>query len=138
MDTNLKTCSKCKQVKIAKEFAKRAKNKDGLRSQCKNCDQQYRDDNREAVRDYHYKNRYGISLEEYNDKLSVQNYSCAICGSQHVENERMKTLVVDHNHATGEVRGLLCHPCNVALGAVKEKEDILMACISYLRSYNKE
>ena len=49
----------------------------------------------------------------------------------------MKRLVVDHNHTTGQVRGLLCHSCNVALGAVKEQEDILMACISYLKSYNK-
>ena len=130
-----KPCSKCKEVKSFDDFAKQSKKKDGLRSQCRSCDQQYRDENRDAVRDYHYRNRYGITYEEYKVKLEQQNYSCEICGSEHTENERMKTLVVDHCHTTGKVRGLLCHSCNVALGAAKEKEEILMSCISYLRTY---
>jgi hypothetical protein len=131
----MKTCSKCKEEKHLKDFAKATKKKDGLRGQCKACDQAYRDKTRDHVRDYHYKNRYGISYEEYKEKLAAQNYSCEICGSTHVENERMKTLVVDHCHTTGKVRGLLCHSCNVALGAAKENEDILIACVSYLRAY---
>ena len=134
----MKTCSKCKLSKSKTEFAKRSSKKDGLRSQCKACDQEYRNNNQDAVREYHYQNRYGISLEQYNNKLQAQNYCCDICGSSHVEHQRMKTLVVDHCHTTGQVRGLLCHSCNIAIGAVKEKEEILMACISYLRSYNKE
>lgn len=134
----MKKCSKCNIKKELSCFAKRSANKSGHRGQCKQCDQEYRNKNQDAIREYHYQNRYGISLEDYNKKLKEQNFSCAICGSFHVEHERMKTLVVDHCHTTGKVRGLLCHPCNVALGAVKEKEEILMACISYLRSYNKE
>lgn len=133
----MKTCSKCKTTKSLKDFASRSKAKDGKRSQCKECDKKYRADNQDEVREYHYQNRYGISLNDYNNKLESQNYCCAICGAKDISNDRMTKLVVDHNHTTGEVRGLLCHPCNVTLGAAREREDILMACISYLRSYNK-
>ena len=133
----MKTCTKCGVEKHLSDFAKASKKKDGLRSQCRTCDQEYRDKNRDAVRDYHYKNRYGISYEEYKQKLKEQHYSCEICGSKHSDNERMKTLVVDHCHTTGKVRGLLCHSCNVALGAAKENEDILLSCISYLRTYKE-
>ena len=133
----MKTCSKCKQTKALTEFSVRSAAKDGRRWQCKSCDQKYRLANQDEIREYHYQNRYGISLEQYEEKLKEQDYSCAICGSKHTSNDRMKRLVVDHNHNTGEVRGLLCHACNVAIGAAKEQEDILMACISYLRSYNR-
>lgn len=133
----MKKCSKCKTTKSLSDFAKRNALKDGRRSQCKECDHRYRIANQDEVREYHYQNRYGISLSDYNLKLEEQNHCCAICGTKESNNERMKRLVVDHNHTTGQVRGLLCHSCNVALGAVKEQEDILMACISYLKSYNK-
>lgn len=133
----MKTCSKCKENKALAAFAVRSTAKDGKRTQCKACDQKYRLENQDEIREYHYQNRYGISLEQYEEKLKEQDYSCAICGSKHTSNDRMKRLVVDHNHNTGQVRGLLCHACNVAIGAAKEQEDILMACISYLRSYNR-
>jgi hypothetical protein len=133
----MKTCSKCNQIKAISAFSVRSSAKDGRRTQCKACDQKYRLENQNEIREYHYQNRYGISLEKYEEKLKEQDYSCAICGSKHTSNDRMKRLVVDHNHNTGQVRGLLCHACNVAIGAAKEQEDILMACISYLRSYNR-
>lgn len=49
---------------------------------------------------------YGITLDQYNELLERQNYSCALC-KRH-ESEFNTRLAVDHNHATGEVRGLLC------------------------------
>ena len=134
---DMKTCTKCKETKELKLFSALATSKDGKRKQCKACDHLYRLANQDEIREYHYQNRYGISLNEYEEKLKEQDYSCAICGSKHTSNERMKRLVVDHDHTTGQVRGLLCHSCNVAIGAAKEQEDILMACISYLRSYTK-
>ena len=134
----MKQCSKCEETKNLSYFARKQASKDGVRPQCKACDQEYRDSKRQEIRDYHYRNRYGISLEQYQEKLEEQGFVCAICGTEHSENSRMKTLVVDHCHTTGQVRGLLCHSCNVTLGAAKEKEDILIACISYLRAYNKE
>lgn len=58
------------------------------------------------------KTRFGLDPEDYEEMLEKQDGRCAICGSlpdgQH--------LSVDHNHETGDVRGLLCQPCNLALG----------------------
>lgn len=55
---------------------------------------------------------YGITLEQYEQMLTAQNGVCAICGRIPTG----RSLHVDHNHKTGEVRGLLCHSCNFAIG----------------------
>ena len=61
------------------------------------------------------KYRYKLSAADYYALLDIQGGRCAIC---HVPSEQMgERLAVDHNHETGEVRGLLCRPCNAALGA---------------------
>lgn len=56
------------------------------------------------------KKLYGISPEQYNQLLEQQNNSCAIC--ERHESQFKKKLAVDHNHLTGEIRGLLCSYCN--------------------------
>lgn len=56
-----------------------------------------------------YKSVYGLDRTTYNNLLKSQDYRCAIC-------ERPAFLVVDHDHTTGRVRGLLCSPCNLGLG----------------------
>lgn len=58
----------------------------------------------------HLKQKYGLSIEAYNHLLSLQQGKCAVCGIPGVETP--KGLVVDHNHKTGQVRGLLCNICN--------------------------
>lgn len=63
--------------------------------------------------------RYGITLEQYNDLLVGQGGGCAVCGEVREWRGRV-ALHVDHSHVTGEVRGLLCHACNVSLGALDE------------------
>jgi hypothetical protein len=60
------------------------------------------------------KNRYSITLEEYNNMLESQDYICAICGTD--KPGGMGRFHVDHNHITGKVRGLLCNNCNMLLG----------------------
>jgi hypothetical protein len=57
--------------------------------------------------------KYGITLDEYNQKLKDQNDSCAFCG-KHKDNFK-RALHVDHNHKTGQVRGLVCFYCNSQL-----------------------
>lgn len=56
--------------------------------------------------------RYGLSWEQYQQMLQLQCGKCAICGQK----PSSQRLVVDHDHATGATRGLLCHACNCALG----------------------
>ena len=82
--------------------------------------------NKLAVKDYQLKRNYGISLEEYNTRKSKQDGCCAICRQQ------ATTLCVDHCHATGRVRGLLCHPCNRGIGLLRESRQTFLAAIEYL------
>ena len=58
----------------------------------------------------HLRNKYGISLEQYAELLSKQKGCCAICDRHH--SEFTTRLAVDHNHVSGEIRGLLCNYCN--------------------------
>jgi len=79
---------------------------------------------------------YGINKKQYNTLLQKQNGVCAICGKVH--NHLSKTgkprrLFVDHDHNTNEIRGLLCHSCNVALGLFKDSTESLAKAILYLQ-----
>lgn len=65
-------------------------------------------------RDYALKYAYGLCLEEYYELLEKQDDCCAICGRH--QNLLKRALVVDHDHYTGKVRGLLCNRCNQLLG----------------------
>jgi predicted RNA-binding Zn-ribbon protein involved in translation (DUF1610 family) len=92
----------------------------------------WRDGNKDKVLNKRYKERYGITLDEYNQMLINQDKKCLICGVDE-NNARDKKLVVDHNHSTGAIRGLLCHSCNCGLGYFKDKEELLNKAINYLR-----
>lgn len=61
-------------------------------------------------RGQYLKRIYGISVAQYNELLEKQNHSCALCGKH--EDQEKHNLCVDHNHITGEIRGLLCRYCN--------------------------
>ncbi len=79
--------------------------------------------------------RYGVSLEWYENTLKEQNNVCAICKQPETTVIRGKLIAmpVDHDHATGIVRGLLCTQCNRGLGLLKDSVEILQSAISYLR-----
>lgn len=62
-------------------------------------------------RERHLKNVYGLSLQQYDELLQLQDYSCAICGKAHADVVG-KRLSVDHDHKSGAIRGLLCTFCN--------------------------
>jgi len=74
--------------------------------------------------------RYGITLDEYNAVLAEQGYKCSICGRP--SSMFAKRLHVDHNHATGGIRGLLCYGCNKYLGQINDSTTVLKRAINYL------
>lgn len=74
------------------------------------------------------KRLYGIDESVYNAMLIKQGSKCAICRLS----SGRRRLDVDHCHATGVVRGLLCHKCNTAIGKFKDDPAILTAAIAYL------
>ncbi len=75
--------------------------------------------------------RYGLTREDYTDMLEEQNGVCATDGCGASEN-----LCVDHNHATGKVRQLLCSRCNHALGHARESKDILLGLVAYIERHS--
>lgn len=77
------------------------------------------------------KRKYGITVEEYDRMLYVQRGLCAICGSDS-PGAKWRFFAVDHDHATGEVRGLLCNSCNAGLGKFADDPGRLAAAILYL------
>jgi len=67
-------------------------------------------------RDYFLTHKFGITTKDYDKILFEQNNCCAICLSTSMGDKRSKNFHVDHCHATGKVRGLLCNDCNLAVG----------------------
>lgn len=72
--------------------------------------------------------RYGVDSVGYAALLSEQGGVCAVCGKP----PGKRRLAVDHNHSTGEVRGLLCIKCNAALGMFEDSPQLLNAAAAYL------
>lgn len=72
---------------------------------------------------------YGLTVEQWQELYDNQKGCCAICGRH--QSELPKRLFTDHDHQTGQVRGLLCPGCNLALGIFKNK-NVLIKAIEYL------
>lgn len=73
---------------------------------------------------------YGITQDQFDSLLAAQDHSCAVCRTQ--DPGKRGTFFVDHCHASGAVRGLLCLQCNVVLGMSQDNPDTLRRAISYL------
>lgn len=76
---------------------------------------------------------YGITLEEYDEMVAIQGGRCAICNKVPTSTgHTSKRLAVDHCHATGVVRGLLCHRCNITIGMIEDRPELLDRMRRYL------
>ena len=73
---------------------------------------------------------YNMSVEEYVERVNEQGGACAIC------RKVSPTLCVDHDHETGENRGLLCHKCNVGLGHFNDNIELLSHAVIYLAQHS--
>ena len=133
----MKICGKCKIEKSPIEFPKSAGTKDGLDPRCKIC-------HRKAQKEWYKKNldkrkniqrkyKYGLTKEEYTSMLSGQGGKCAICRQP---NNHKRDWHIDHCHVTNKVRGILCAPCNIALGLLKEDTIIIEQMLKYIARYN--
>ena len=75
----------------------------------------------------HLKRTFGISLAYQQDLASIQHGLCGICNK-----ELGSRPLVDHNHKTKRVRGLLCRKCNTGLGQFDDSINVLRRAIQYL------
>ena len=139
-----KICSECKIEKSVEDFHIKTTAKDGRQSKCKVCNntlvrtwqannpEKYETNWRRQMAQPHRNlqrraNLYGLSLEEATSLLEKADGKCEICGSS-----PERGLVFDHDHASGEIRGLLCGNCNTGLGLFKDNNETLANAISYL------
>lgn len=111
------------------EYAKRYRNKNG--DSCRERNREWYAANKDRVKDRTLKRKYGITLETFNKMLDSQGGHCALCPAT-PQDQKNGTLVVDHCHNTGKIRGLLCNPCNTAIGLLKEDKEVLRKAIGYL------
>lgn|SRR6185312_10970555 len=86
--------------------------------------------NDDRKRASHLRNKYGLSLEQYAELLARQNECCGVCERHH--SEFTTRLAVDHNHITGEIRGLLCNYCNRRIVGRHRDSGILRRVADYL------
>lgn len=124
----MKRCKDCEIEKPLTDFPKHKTTRDGRNIYCRLCmnlrSARWRQNNPESVRqreaDNHLKRQYGLTRTQYDAMVTGQLGVCPLC-LRAVEDfpGRVKALVVDHCHETGEVRGLLCRTCNAALHAVE-------------------
>jgi recombination endonuclease VII len=80
--------------------------------------------------------RFGMSLADYEGMRAAQGGGCACCGAK--VNKSGRRLGVDHDHQTGEVRGILCHHCNAGLGAFGDDPARLRLAIEYLKKHERK
>jgi hypothetical protein len=107
----------------------RAKNPEIAREKSRQYYQQNKEACRKRMWTYHIERTYGISAEVYMAMVEEQEFKCKIC-----QQEKDYRLLLDHDHVTGAVRGLLCKLCNWALGSFEDEVDNLRAAIAYLEA----
>lgn len=154
-------CTKCHLPKSFGEFHSRVQNANGVRQPCKLCTSiagaEYRKRpgsiirKREVANAYyrrpdvhsrvlarsrirrrrdHLKYKFGVTPEQVQQMIASQNNRCAICGLSFIV-----TPNIDHDHKSGQVRGLLCSNCNHGLGQFKDDVSRLEAAIAYLKLF---
>lgn len=146
----MKMCKDCNQTKPLTEFYPSTSNKDLVQGRCKPCQsivsKAYRDANLDIVRARsnawrdknpdkakagQLKAKFGITLETYNSMLAAQNNCCPICNRN--QYELKINMAVDHCHTSLKIRGLLCDPCNKALGYLRDNPEFAENAAIYLR-----
>ena len=136
----MKACRKCLETKPLDAFYKNAARKDGHQTMCKECEKEasrkhWHSLTTDEKREKHYRRFYNIGVEAVTELLKAQDGCCGICGDVLVD------FHIDHNHDTGEVRGILCSCCNTGLGKLKDSVSVLSSAIDYLKrngSYERQ
>lgn len=120
-----KWCNRCRQYVVLADFPHRKDSKKARTAYCRPCQRAYNQERRLRL-------EYGMTWDEYELLLACQDYRCAICKGK----PRKWMLAVDHDHKTGEIRGLLCSRCNhKLLGSANDDPARLRAAADYLEEY---
>jgi hypothetical protein len=142
----MKTCGTCRHTLPLADFGKNSRYADNLQRDCRDCSnaktraryakkpEQYAaakarrkrapEQSPAAKRARHLRSSYGMTEWDVQFKIRLQGGGCAICGQP--------AVAVDHDHQTGEVRGILCHRCNLGLGHFRDNMEMMRKAIEYL------
>ena len=140
MSEETKYCNQCGETKPLSDFYKRTSRRDGagIVSECKACcrarsNRRYRQ-NPDEINDRRAAKTYGTTYEHIQQMRAEANGICQCC---HRPGEgQFKRLVIDHDHATGKIRGLICHKCNTVLGAVNDDPQTLRNLARFLLEFD--
>jgi hypothetical protein len=115
-----KRCAACGDIKALTEFHRSVRQAGGYNCYCKPC--------RKAIdAEARLLREYGLTTADVQALIDAQGGLCAIC-------EERPAVHVDHDHVTGQVRGVLCFPCNAALGQFRDRIDLLARAARYLET----
>ena len=120
MTVDTKACAMCGGVQPLDDFHRQPTGPKGRHSYCKACYNERYVKTRtpatpEVRKRWNLARRYGLTPKQYDDLVESQGGVCAICEG------KMERPCVDHDHKTGDVRGVLCHGCNLLVGALEKK-----------------
>lgn len=137
-----KICYRCLVSKPTTAFNRNRSKRDGLQAACRSCDKLLHKTNYNYDRKRHQLmsklSRRKCSLTKFEAMKKKQKNRCAIC--RRPERKINKTtgkaisLSIDHNHATGQIRGLLCWSCNLVIGHMNDEPELLRKAIEYLET----
>lgn len=135
--TGKKLCGTCKVEKPLEDFYNSKTSSDNKGSRCKPCDTEARNKwtannperSKRSGRARMLKHVYGITHEQYIERLKTQDYKCAICGTA---DNNGYSFSIDHCHTTEKIRGLLCNQCNRGLGMLGDTSSSLLKAYEYL------
>ena len=129
-----KFCPRCATHKPLSGFHKNRAKPDGVQGYCRPCfvtlNSDYARRHPDWSRNTHLRKTFGITVADRQRIVDAQGGRCAICADLFEGQYRSKCI--DHDHETGQIRGILCRRCNIMLGHARDRVDILAAAISYL------
>jgi hypothetical protein len=80
--------------------------------------------------------KYGITEQAWDHLLARQDGRCAVCRTA-TPGGRGESWHIDHDHVTGQVRGLLCQRCNLAIGMLGDSPDRIRAALRYIEGHRQ-
>ena len=131
-----KVCYSCKETKHVSEFYR--SNKIYYQKECKECNRKRKhkwhqtEQGKRSSANTKLKNRFGITIDEYDKLVDYVDGKCQICGAIcSINNHR---LCIDHSHETGKIRGILCKSCNSGLGNFRDDPILLINAVKYIQT----
>lgn len=121
---------KNRESQLAKCKARYEANREKIRAESRAYGQT--PEGRREAREYNLKRLYGLTVAEFDEMANRQGGKCLICCRPP---GGVRPLVVDHDHATGKIRGLLCNKCNAGIGQFEDAPERLISASEYLKEH---